>query len=256
MIRQCTYDHLIEMRLTKMAEQYALLDKDSNHKDTSFEERLAILVDAEYHSRINNRRHRYRKQAELEQPGARIEEINYEAGRTLDRELIERLASCDYISRACNIFIIGKTGCGKTYLANALGNAAIDRNIKTRFMRMPDFLIDMEMARRNGTYDKTMKTYTKPSLLIIDEWLLEKPNESECHDIQTLIHRRRRQSSTIFCSQYGTEEWFDQLGGENNPLAESILDRIVHDAYEIRIGAVDPEHDISMREVYGLKHQD
>ena len=256
MIRQCTYDHLIEMRLTKMAEQYVLLDKDSNLKDAPFEERLAILVDAEYQSRINNRRHRYRKQAELEQPGARIEEINYEAGRTLDRELIERLASCDYISRACNVFIIGKTGSGKTYLANALGNAAIDRDIKTRFMRMPDFLIDMEMARRNGTYDKAMKTYTKPSLLIIDEWLLEKPNESECHDIQTLIHRRRRQSSTIFCSQYGTEEWFDQLGGENNPLAESILDRIVHDAYELRIGAIDPEHDISMREVYGLKHQD
>ena len=256
MFKQSTYDHLIEMRLTKMAEQYLMQDKDNNLQGADFEERFAIMVDAEYQSRITNRRQRYRKLAALEQPSARIEDINYEAGRTLDRSLIEKLARCDYISKAYNVFIVGKTGCGKTYIANALGNAAIVRDIKTRFVRMPDFLIEMEVARREGNYDKVMKNYTKPSLLILDEWLLEKPNDSECHDIQTLIHRRRRQSSIIFCSQYGPEDWFEQLGGENNPLAESILDRIIHDAYELRIEATDPEHDISMREVYGLKSQD
>lgn len=163
------------------------------------------------------------------------------------------MATCAYIDQAINVFITGKTGEGKTYLACALGNCAIDLDIKTLFVRIPDFLIEMEEARQAGTYSKALKKYLKPKLLILDEWLLEHPTENECHDIADLIHKRRRQSSTIFCSQYPSEEWYDQLGGANNPLAEAVLDRIIHDAYELRIEAIDPNKDISMREVYRVK---
>ena len=69
----------------------------------------------------------------------------------------------------------------------------------------------------------------------------------EQKDIFELLHRRRKKSSTIFCSQYGFEEWYDQLGGDASPLADAIIDRIAHD-----ITSIDVEHDISMREVYGL----
>jgi len=89
-------------------------------------------------------------------------------------------------------------------------------------------------------------------LLIIDEWLLLKPTESEQKDIFELMHRRRKHSSTIFCSQYRHEGWYEQLGGDAGPLADVILDRIVHDAYIINIESIDPKRDISMREVYGL----
>ena len=124
-------------------------------------------------------------------------------------------------------------------VACALGNCAIDLDIKTLFVRIPDFLIEMEEARQAGTYSKALKKYLKPKLLILDEWLLEHPTENECHDIADLIHKRRRQSSTIFCSQYPSEGWYDQLGGANNPLAEAVLDRIIHDAYELRIEAIE-----------------
>lgn len=256
MIDQSTIDRLHAMRLTKMAENYMLQDQDPRIKNLSFEDRLALMVDAEYRSRINNRRNRYRKLAQLEQPDARIEDINYEAGRTLNRRRIEQLATCTYIDQALNVFITGKTGEGKTYLACALGNCAIDLDIKTLFVRIPDFLIEMEEAKRSGTYSKALKKYLKPKLLILDEWLLERPTETECHDIADLIHKRRRHSSTIFCSQYPSEEWYDQLGGANNPLAEAILDRIIHDAYDIRIEAINPDNDISMREVYSVKLDD
>jgi DNA replication protein DnaC len=256
MTDQSTLDRLHEMKLTKMAENYILQDKDPHLKDASFDDRFAILVDIEYRSRVTNRRKRYRKLAQLEQPEARIEEINYESGRKLNRKRIEKLVTCEYIDRALNIFITGETGEGKTYMACALGNAAIDRDIKTLFVRIPDFITEMERARQEGTYVKTLKKYLTPKLLILDEWLLIKPNEIECRDIADLIHKRRRHSSTIFCSQYDSSEWFEQLGGENNPLAESILDRIVHDAYQLCIEAVNPDQDISMREVYGLKDDD
>lgn len=89
-------------------------------------------------------------------------------------------------------------------------------------------------------------------VLILDEWLLLKPTESEQRDIFELLHRRRKKSTTIFCSQYEFEDWYDQLGGDASPLADAIIDRIAHDSYRINITSIDAAHDISMREVYGL----
>ncbi|MDF2871299.1 MAG: replication protein [Anaerocolumna sp.] len=112
---------------------------------------------------------------------------------------------------------------------------ACKQRYKTRYVRLPDLLLELEMSRNDGTYKKIQARYANLVLLIIDEWLLLKPTESEQHDILELLHRRRRKSSTIFCSQYEQSGWFDQLGGEESPLAEAILDRIKHDAYKINI---------------------
>ena len=97
-----------------------------------------------------------------------------------------------------------------------------------------------------------MAKYANPLVLILDEWLLLKPTASEQRDIFELLHRRRKKSTTIFCSQYEFEEWYDQLGGDASPLADAIIDRIAHDSYRINITSIDEAHDISMREVYGL----
>ena len=105
---------------------------------------------------------------------------------------------------------------------------------------------------RDSTYVKVQKKYANPVLLIIDEWLLLKPTETEQHDILELLHRRRKRSSTIFCSQYADVGWYDQLGGDKSPLAEAILDRIKYDAYKINIVPVNPENYRSMREIYGM----
>ena len=91
-----------------------------------------------------------------------------------------------------------------------------------------------------------------PVILILDEWLLLKPTNSEQRDIFELLHRRRKKSSTIFCSQYAFEEWYEQLGGGDSPLTDAIIDRIAHDSYRINVTSIDAEHDRLMREVYGL----
>ena len=151
----------------------------------------------------------------------------YTSGRKLNRSLIKRLATCEYITEHRNLFITGATGSGKTYLACAFGMEACKQRYKTKYDRLP-------------------------VLLIIDEWLLLKSTESEQHDIRELLHRRRRKSSTICCSQYNSNGWYDQLGGDDSPLAEAILDRIKHDAYKINIIPTDPANYKSMWEVYGL----
>ena len=179
-------------------------------------------------------------------------DVDYTSGRKLNKELITRLATCEYISEHRNIFITGATGCGKTYMACAFGMEACKQYFNTKYVRLPDLLIDLELARDNGNYKKIMAKYANPVLLILDEWLLLKPTESEQRDIFELLHRRRKKSSTIFCSQYDCNGWYDQLGGDDGPLAEAILDRIKHDAYKINIIPTDPTNYRSMREVYGL----
>ncbi|XVK30552.1 ATP-binding protein [Pectinatus frisingensis] len=146
----------------------------------------------------------------------------------------------------------GAIGSGKTYMGCAFGMEACKQYFRTRYIRLPDFLIDIEVTRNDGTYKKVMEKYTKPVLLIIDEWLLIKPTEVESRDVFELLHHRRRKSSTIFCPQCRNNTWYEQLGGDSSPLADAILDRIVHDAYKINIESLDPSKDVSMREIYGL----
>lgn len=252
MTNQSTIDKLIEMRLTAMADAFRIQLDDPKMKEIPFEDRLGLMVDIEYTSRKNNRLKRLIKLAEFDQPEACIMDINYTSGRKLNKDLIKRLASCEYISEHRNVFITGATGSGKSYMSCALGMEACKQYINTKYVRLPDLLIDLEMARNEGTYKKVMAKYANPVLLILDEWLLLKPTESEQKDIFELLHRRRKNSSTIFCSQYRPEGWYEQLGGDASPLADAILDRIVHDAYIINIESIDPNKDISMREVYGL----
>ena len=252
MTNQSTIYQLIEMRLTAIADAYRNQLDDPKLKDVPFEDRFGMLVDIEYSSRKSNRLKRLIKNAGFDQPDASIMDINYTSGRRLNREMINRLATCEYISEHRNLFITGATGCGKTYMACAFGMEACKQYFNTKYVRLPDLLIDLEIARAEGNYRKVMAKYANPLVLILDEWLLLKPTESEQKDIFELLHRRRKKSTTIFCSQYQFEEWYEQLGGDASPLADAIIDRIAHDSYRINITSIDPEHDVSMREVYGL----
>ena len=252
MTNQSTLDKLLEMRLPSMAEAFRTQMDDPRMKDIPFEDRFGMLVDIEYNNRRSNGLKRLIRNAGFDQPEAFVGDINYTSGRKLNKELIQRLASCEYITEHRNLFITGATGSGKTYLACAFGMEACKQRYKTMYIRLPDLLLDLDVARGDGSYKKTMAKYTNPVLLILDEWLLLKPTEAEQHDILELLHRRRRRSSTIFCSQYDSDGWYEQLGGSNSPLAEAILDRIKHDAYRINIVPIDPANNRSMREVYGL----
>lgn len=252
MTNKSTIDKLIEMRLTALADAFRNNINDPKFKDVPFEDRFGMLVDIEYTSRKSNRLKRLIKNAKFDQPEASIMDIDYNSGRKLNKSLINRLASGEYITEFRNIFITGATGCGKTYMACAFGMEACKQYYKTKYVRLPDLLIDLDVARNEGDFTKVLKKYTNPQVLILDEWLLLKPTESEKRSILELLHCRRKKSSTIFCSQFVFEEWYDQLGGSEEPLADAILDRIAHDSYRINIKSVDPEHDISMREIYGL----
>lgn len=251
MTNETTINKLIEMRLTTLADAYRSQLSDNSMQDMSFEDRFGMLVDIEYSTRKDNRRKRLIKKAAFDQPQANIHDINYTSGRKLNKNFIERLSTCEYIQEKHNVIITGATGSGKSYLSCALGMEACKRYFATKYIRLPELLADLAVARGEGRFKETIKQYQKYPLLILDEWLLVKLTETEARDLLEIIHARHHKVSTIFCSQFAPMGWYNKF--PEGQIADAILDRIVHDSYLIEIQYIDKEHDKSMREVYGIK---
>ena len=144
------------------------------------------------------------KTANFAEPNACTEDIEYHADRNLDKTQIARLASCDYIAEHHNVMLLGATGSGKTYLACALGMAAVRRFLTVKYVRLPELLTELAIARSNGTFRKVIQQYKKPALLILDEWLLYPLKETEARDLleiagqDTRKHLRSSAHSLMF----------------------------------------------------------
>jgi DNA replication protein DnaC len=246
MLNEATVRQLREMRLPAMAEAFAAQTGDASMSALTFNERFGLLVGAEWSSRKNNKLARLIASAKFPIPEACVEGVEYLADRKLDRDLIQTLAECDYIDRGQNIILVGASGAGKTYLGCALGMAACRKYYPARYVRLPDLLNDLEVARGEGVFKKSLAAYVKPKLLLVDEWLLMSAGENDARDILEVVDGRCcRHGSTIFMSQFAAAGWHAKLGA--GPLADAILDRIVHNAHTLTLAG-----DKSMRERKGI----
>ena len=252
MTNEETIQKLTGMRLSAMAAAFREQLKDPAMYSLSFEDRLGLLTDIEWSSRKNNRLRKLILDARFDQPQAHVADINYTARRQLDQSTLSTLATCQYIEEGHNIIIMGASGSGKSYIANAFGMEACKQQYSVRFIRLPELLTDLAIARGEGTVKRLLQQYQKINLLILDEWMLVALRESEARDLLEIVHSRHKRASTIFCSQFAPAGWHSKIGEAT--LADAILDRIVHDSYTIEIHNEDD--DPSMREVYGLKQEE
>ena len=233
MLTENTANKLQEMKLSAMARAFKEQLSDPNIANLSFEDRFGLLVDHEWTTRKNNHLKKLIKNAKFAESGACVEDIEYHTERNLDATQIARLATCDYITEYHNVMLLGATGSGKTYIACALGMSAIRNFLTVKYVRLPELLAELAIARGNGTYRKVIQQYKKPSLLILDEWLLYPLKETEAKDLLEIAEARYRKASTIFCSQFDVPGWRDKIG--DPIMADAICDRIVHNSYNIII---------------------
>ena len=241
MIDLSTVKELRVLRLPGIARELeSQLEEPQRYKALSFEDRLALLVDAENVSRRKNTIQRRIHEARLSESQACVEAIEYYEDRELDKGLITKLATCAYIRDNHHVVLKGATGAGKSYIANALGVAACRQLYKVRYVRMPDLLNEYAVAKSLNTQNKVKKAYARFDLLIIDEWLLRPLPESEAYDLLELIDACSRKGALILCTQYDVDDWYyridcDRAEDEGSAVAEGILDRIINNKYSIEV---------------------
>lgn len=232
MLTHPTLDKLQTLRLTGM---YHALVEQLQMPDLApltFEERLGLLVDRELTERDNRRLTTRLRQAKLRQTAC-IEDIDYRHPRGLDKALMARLVTCQWVRDHQNVLIIGPTGIGKTWLSCALGQQACRNGLRALYLRLPRFLQELPIAKGDGRYGKLLATLAKTDVLILDDWALAPFSEDNRRDILEIVEDRHERRATMMTSQLPVEHWHDALGDPT--LADAILDRLVHNAYRITL---------------------
>jgi DNA replication protein DnaC len=232
MLIQPTLELLRRMKLQGMADALKLQAEQPQLHQLPFEDRLALLVDAERSHRDQSRIKRLLRQAQFRQQ-ASLEDLDWRAGRGLDRSLMATLASCDWIRQGLNLILTGPSGVGKSWIAEACGQAACRQGLSVRYERTHRMLETLRLAHADGTYSKRLAQLARTDLLILDDLGLKPLQAQERHDLLEVIEDRHGQRSTIITSQLPPDTWHQYL--QEATIADAILDRIFHRAHRIEL---------------------
>ncbi len=232
MLNEQTFEKLDALKLAGMAQALKEHMQQPGMNDLSFEERFAMLVDAEHLFRENKRMKRLLQNAKLKMP-ASLEDIDYHAPRGLDKSVMRSLGTCGWIRRRQNVIIVGPTGTGKTYIACALTQRACREGISSYYLRTPALYRTLAMARADGSYARVLSRLGRIALLVLDDLGLAALSDQERRDLLEVIEDRHGSGSTIITSQLPVEHWHEVIGDPT--IADALLDRLVHNAHRVTL---------------------
>lgn len=208
------------------------IDKPS-YGNMAFEERLSLILEREILYKDNRKISRLIKDAKLRHSSAAIEEICYQSSRALDKAKLKSLQGCQFITHHHNLLITGPTGCGKTFIACALGHQACRMGYKVRYIQLSKFLEQLTIAHADGSFPKVMQHLQKYDLLILDDFGLTGMNSQQRHDLFHLVEDRYQLKSTLITSQLPVSKWHESIGEPT--IADAILDRLLENAHRIEM---------------------
>jgi DNA replication protein DnaC len=216
-----------------LKEAYIRQIEDTTYHQLSFEERLYNLLEAQELSIHNKRIATNLRASKIKDKQAAVEDIEYSATRVINRELLQALITMDFIRQHQNIIITGKTGTGKSYIAQALANRAILDGFRVFYIRVPTLLEDIKIARADGTYTNLLRKYSKFQLLILDDFGVSQMSVDDSTNLFEIIEDRTEVNSLIITSQLPVSQWYEYLN--NGTVADAILDRVVHSSHRIEL---------------------
>lgn len=233
MLHQPTIEKLLAMHLEPMVETWRSFEQDENAQQLTFEEKLSLMVDRLWTWRQNVALERRLRHAKL-RGNACVEDINYRSSRGLDRTLMRSLANdSGWVGRHENIFVIGPTGVGKSFLACALAQKACRDGHLVLYTRAAALFRDLTLARADGSLRNLLARLSRIDVLIVDDWAMAPMQETERRDFWELCDERYQTRSTILTSQLPIARWHEQIGDAT--IADGILDRLVHNAHRIEL---------------------
>ena len=233
MLTNPTIETLKSLKLQGLLEALEEQQRTPPVQALSFEERLALLVDRERLWRENQRRTRLLRGARLKVVAASVEDIDYKAARGLDKRQIATLATGEWIRRAQNLLITGATGSGKTWIACALAQQTCRQGRSVLYWRVPRLIEELRIAHGDGSYIRFLKTLSKASLIVLDDWGLAALSVQDRADLLEILDDRVNSGSTLIASQLPVEAWHAYLGEPT--LADAILERLVHQSHRIEL---------------------
>ena len=209
----------------------ALVDTRRQH-ELNLAEGIEMLLDAELVERGNRKTERLTKNAAFRYQ-ATIEQVRYDPSRGLDKSLMTDLATGNFINQGASVIITGATGCGKSYIASALGHQSCLLGFKVAYFNMHKLMMKTRVARIDGSIYKFLEKISKTDLLILDDFGLAHLDKQQQLDFMEIIEDRHATRATIIASQLPLSSWFDIIGEET--IADAILDRLIHTSYKIEL---------------------
>jgi DNA replication protein DnaC len=229
---QKTLELMRSLRLIGMADRYNAIMETPIHQRPDAVVILAQLVEAEELYRNNRRMLSAIKNARFRYQ-ASLNDVIYSDQRNITREIITSLADCSFVDRGENIIITGATGCGKSYLASALGYQACTKGKKVAYFSLPKLLSKLKSDKLDGSSRKEMDRIENKNLLILDDWGLTPLDTAARLALLQIIEDRHSRYSTIITSQLPISAWHQYIN--ENTVADAILDRIIHQAHRIEL---------------------
>ena len=208
------------------------LNNPQTYENLCFEERISLLINQEISYRNDRRLQRLLTAAKFK-INAAVDQIDYSHPRGLKQAKIAGFLTHDWIKQHQNITLTGSTGCGKTFIACALGNNACHHGYSVRYYRATRLFEALTMSHGDGSYLKLINQIAKADVLIIDDWGLDTLSQSQRNDLLEIMEDRHGNKSTIVTSQLPTDKWHSYIGDPT--LADAILDRLIHNSHTIKL---------------------
>jgi DNA replication protein DnaC len=225
-------NNLKQLRLKNMNENLDYFIDEAINAKLSFSDFLLQITQYEIDGRANRRREESLKKSNMGRI-KRIEEFDFSFNPNINRQLIMKLILCDFIKKSENVILVGQTGVGKTFIAKAIGYEAVNKGYSVLFERTNKMLEDIYSGKADNSFNKKLSKYTKPDLLILDDWGMTEFNDTALNILNEIISQRYEAGSIIITSNRPLKSW-DELFKEK-VICSALLDRIFHLAYKIEI---------------------